>query len=317
MANQIAGVRRPPSTPAVEISKEEEAVIIKVDGRVFGVYNFGSRYASLYKPFFYPLMGPNQKPITQNGEFPGSLRGHYWWRSLFIGHQRVNGVSFWEEREGAFGRIVHLGFDELFQDDEGRFVERLAWREPAGNDLLQEVRTVRVPKSVPQRRLLDITVKLTAVHEEVRFAATPYSLLACLVINPMRLIAIKQHYVRRFGSLLDLSPVNEGGRITNSEGKQNDDCRGARAKWCDSSGPLGDGTWGGVAILDHPSNLRHPTPWNDWPMNASFTLHEPFTLKKGQELSLGYRVVVHSGDARKADIEGEWKAFSQSERAGL
>jgi hypothetical protein len=79
--------------------------------------------------------------------------------------------------------------------------------------------------------------------------------------------------------------------------------------------PLGDGTWGGVALLDHSSNPRHPTPWHNWnnmTITASFTFHEPFTLKPGAELTLRYRVLVHAGDADKAGVEEAWKEFART-----
>ena len=60
----------------------------------------------------------------------------------------------------------------------------------------------------------------------------------------------------------------------------------------------------------------HPTPWHNWnnmTLTASFTFHEPFTLPKGEEVCLSYRVVVHAGDAKKADVEKLWKAFSRAD----
>ncbi len=72
----------------------------------------------------------------------------------------------------------------------------------------------------------------------------------------------------------------------------------------------------GVAILDHPKNSRHPTPWHNWnnmTITASFTFHEPFTLEKGAELRLRYRVLVHAADAKKADVAGVWQEYSKSE----
>jgi hypothetical protein len=305
------------SATPVEVNESGGVVDVKIDGGPFFVYNFDSSQAGTYRPFFHPVMGPNGKPITQNGEFPGTLRGHYWHRSLFLAHQKVNGVSFWEERQADCGKIVHLEFGQIASGEEGRIVERLAWRDVNGKDLLEETRMVRIPRLPPARRLLDVGITLTAVASEVTFAKTPYSLLACRVINAMCLIPTKDRYSRRFGSLVDFSPLDEGGRITNSEGKQNDACRGERARWCDFSGPLGDGTWGGIALLDHPDNPRHPTPWHNWndmTITASFTYHEPFALRAGQELKLAYRIVVHAGDAARADLAAEWKSFAETKR---
>ena len=126
-------------------------------------------------------------------------------------------------------------------------------------------------------------------------------------------LPLKQKYTQRYGSLVDFSPLDRGGKIVNSEDQENENCRGARARWCDFSGPLGDGSVGGIGILDHPSNPRHPTPWHNWnnmTITASFTFHEPFRLKQEDLLSLTYRVAVHPGNAEQADVEGLWREFA-------
>lgn len=306
----------------VEVEEDQYRCVldIKVDGKPFAVYNFNPTLAGLYRPFFYPVMGPNERPITQNGEFPGTLRGHFWHRSLFVAHQKVNGISFWEERQADCGKIVHLGFKEVVSGEEGRFVEQLAWRDLAGNDLLHEIRAVGIPHSQSGSRALDITLRLVAVREDVNLMKTPYNFLACRVIDSMSLVPAKERNAKRYGSLVHFSPLNEGGRTTSSEPARMENFRGQRARWCDCSGPLGDGTWGGVALLDHPSNPRYPTFWHTWDnmiMMASFTYQEPFTLKKGQELILAYRVVVHTGDSKKADISTAWDTFSETKPIGM
>jgi hypothetical protein len=293
---------------------------IKVDGREFAVYNYDHTHAGLYRPYFHPLMGPNDRPITQNGEFPGSLRGHYWHRGLFVAHQRLNTISFWEERQADCGRIAHLGFDPAGSGSPARMVERLAWLDLDGRDLIHERRTITVPPPSPAGRMLDLTLRLEAARDRVRMGATPYNLLACRVIDALAPVALKERYDKHFGRWADFSPLGEGGLVINSDGKTDDACRGARAKWCDISGPLGDGTWAGVTLMDHPANPRHPTPFHNWSnltIMASFTFHEAYLLEPGRPLTLAYRVLVHADDVKKASVPEAWKAFSQTEPAGL
>jgi hypothetical protein len=316
----LAGMRAPGASAPAEVTPDRQVVDLRVGGGLFAVYNFDPNHAAIYRPFFYPVMGPNGKPITQNGEFPGSLRGHYWHRSLFVAHQKVNDLSFWEEVTGSMqcGRIVHLGFDEVSSGNEGRLVERLAWRGLQGEDILLETRIIRLPASPAERRVMDIGINLTAARD-AELRSTPYNLLACRVVNSLCPGQVKRQYSERYGLLADFRPLDEGGAITNSEGHRDDQCRGARARWCDFSGPLGDGAWGGVALLDHPANPRHPSPWHNWnnmTITASPTFHEPLRLKKGEGISLTYRVLVHAGDARTADVEEAWKAFSQVKTLG-
>lgn len=126
----------------------------------------------------------------------------------------------------------------------------------------------------------------------------------------------KQRYAQRHGQLFDFRPPDKFVRMANSNGLENEDRRGARARWCDFSGPLDGGSHGGVALLDHPSNPRHPTAWHNWNnmmIMASLTFHDPLLLRKGQELDLFYRVFVHSGDARAADIQTAWRRFAATD----
>ena len=80
----------------VEMARERTVLEGRLAGRPVFVYNHDTSHAGLYRPFFHPLMGPHGRPITQNGEFPGTLRGHYWHRALFIAavslaHQELAG----------------------------------------------------------------------------------------------------------------------------------------------------------------------------------------------------------------------------------
>jgi hypothetical protein len=74
------------------------------------------------------------------------------------------------------------------------------------------------------------------------------------------------------------------------------------SEWCDLSGVLDGGLQqsGGVAIFDHPSNPRHPTPWYGGTgpghyFNAAFLFNEPMQVMAGQVLKFRYRVLVHNG----------------------
>lgn len=85
----------------------------------------------------------------------------------------------------------------------------------------------------------------------------------------------------------------------------------------------------GIALFDHPSNPRHPTPWflvnrtltagpntpagsrPPWPFiyaNAAITPGTPLQLVKGQTLTLFYRVLPHAGLAA-GQAEAESSGF--------
>ncbi|TFG81496.1 MAG: hypothetical protein E4H19_14525, partial [Chromatiales bacterium] len=79
----------------------------------------------------------------------------------------------------------------------------------------------------------------------------------------------------------------------------------------------------GVAIMDHPSNPRHPTYWHSRAyglfaanpfgirdFTGDKTQNGNFEVKAGQGVRWRYRVVIHSGDTRSANIEALYKKFA-------
>jgi hypothetical protein len=88
---------------------------------------------------------------------------------------------------------------------------------------------------------------------------------------------------------------------------------GRRAGWCDYSGTVG-GREVGVAVFDHPSNLRYPTYWHvrDYglmtanPFGLSFFVGEgadgSYVLPEGENLCFRYRLMVHAGGPDAAGV---------------
>jgi hypothetical protein len=306
----------PPPAGEAAVRSDGSVTDLFLSGELFAVYNHDTSQAGNYRPFFHPILAPNRLAVTQNGEFPGSLRGHHWHRGLFVAHQKVNDVSFWEERAADCGKIVHLGFDLAESGAVARLRQRLAWRDLTGRDLLQETRYIEARSGGANLRLLDLGLRLQALDRPVVFHKTMYNLLACRVPDSMCLPPQKERYTKLYGPLVNFHPMDRFGVITNSEGQQNEACGGARARWCDFSGPLVDGSVAGVALMDHPANPRFPTRWHNWnnmTIMASFTYDEAFELKPGQALALNYRVAVHTGDARQAGIPEVWVQYSKME----
>jgi hypothetical protein len=109
----------------------------------------------------------------------------------------------------------------------------------------------------------------------------------------------------------DGDPGNTAGLAVNTHGQ--------RARWADFS--LVDTATqqpGGIAILAHPSNPRHPSQWHNilavggrfGYFSPAMLWSEPFTLPAGQRFTLRYRVLMHPGRGVKETIEKEWQAFA-------
>jgi len=67
-------------------------------------------------------------------------------------------------------------------------------------------------------------------------------------------------------------------------------------------------------MLDHPENIRYPTPWyagggSGTFINAALLFHEPLSLAAGEKLRLRYRVLVHDGVWDRARVDAEHAQF--------
>ena len=115
------------------------------------------------------------------------------------------------------------------------------------------------------------------------------------------------------------------GRLVNANGDSGTNAWGKRAPWVDYSGPLPGGRVIGVALLEHPSNPRHPTWWHarDYGLLSAnpFGRHDFEKLKDqpqagdlviaaGGELRLRYRIIFHRGDEKAAGIEEGFRVFA-------
>jgi hypothetical protein len=104
--------------------------------------------------------------------------------------------------------------------------------------------------------------------------------------------------------------------MTNAEGfKGEKGTFGKNSPWIDYYGKRGD-IVEGLVIMQHPSNPWYPSTWFTrdygfmsptpmyWPDNGTETF-----LKKGTQLVLKYRVLVHAGTTTEADIAVQFERY--------
>ena len=113
---------------------------------------------------------------------------------------------------------------------------------------------------------------------------------------------------------IDSLPVQSGPAGTSSP-------HGRKARWMAFSGRTPSGREAGIAVLDHPDNLRHPSPWyvaKGMPyFGAALLFKKPHTLAAGESLKLRYRILIHHGRADRELIEKEWRAFATLRSSSL
>lgn len=257
----------------IEVRTEADRVDVTVDGALFTSYKVGRRQKY---PYFYPVNGPiSGKSLTTESSEP--YPHHH---SLFFACDKVNGGNYWQEGNDA-GQIVSQGV-RIVQSAGDRvvFEDRCLWQHPGAEPVLEDRRTVAISAPTPNLRRIDFTITLEPLVE-VRIEKSNHSLFAARVVPEISVAA--------------------GGTLINAHGGRNEaGTFGVASAWCDFSGTR-DAVTEGIAIVQHPENRWYPCKWftRDYGFFSPTPMYwldpGPLVLKKGEALTLRYRVVVHGG----------------------
>ena len=299
----------------VDLDRQDDRVRVTVEGEEFTSY----RFTGHDKPILYPLRAPGGVSLTRSWPIEKGVAGepedHPHHESLWFTHGSVNGHDFWAPRahgagpDGPIPHVEHVSIDRCESGETGILETTSRWVDADNKPVLTEHRTM-VFSADETARSIDVTLKLVADSGPVTFGDTKEGSFA-LRVRPA------------------LQPKDSngsqgaGGRLVNSEGLVDGAAWGKRARWVDYSGTV-DGKAYGIAMLDHPSNLRHPTWWHAREYGLSganpFGIHdfsgEPegagnHTIPPGKTLVLRYLVVFHEGDAGAAGIDRRWKRWTE------
>jgi len=241
-------------------------------------------------PFFFPVNGPSKASVTsmRNANYP-----HH--SSLFFGCDKVNGGNYWQEGLER-GQIVPLRVDIIESGGDKVVLENEnIWKRPSAMAPIKDFRTITVTVPSPDMYQIDLEIIMEMLLD-VTIDKTNHSLLS-VRLDP------------------DLSVTN-GGTMVNAEGETGEKGTfGKRSSWMDYHGDR-MGKIEGIAILQHPSNEWFPAPWFTrdygffsptpmyWPEDGKSTV-----LKKGQTVKLRYRILVHTGDHKEANIAEQFGKY--------
>ncbi|RMF10140.1 MAG: hypothetical protein D6763_06330 [Alphaproteobacteria bacterium] len=300
------------SQAAVQVKKVGDVVRVSFDDQLFTEYH----YKNVSRPFLYPVIGPTGEGLTRNypmKDVPGEARDHVHHRSLYFAHGDVNGVDFWAEtvhRGKVPGLTVHDAFLELKSGEVG--VIKTRNRLMTGDRKKQvgtEIFTIEFSRK-DDRRYIDFTAEIAATHGPIVMGDTKEGTMAIRLASTMRVRAV------------DKSPGK--GQIITSAGVTGKEAWGTRAAWVDYYGPV-KGQTVGVAIFDHPTNLRHPTWWHvrDYGLFAANPFGKRYferledktagnyTIPAGKSLTLRYRFYLHKGKTVQAQVAEEYRHWTR------
>ncbi len=320
-----------PSRADVKVTQLEDRIRVELDSKLFTEW----RYQEWLAPYFYPVVGPNGENITRNYPMIDGVKhesqDHPHHRSLRFAHSAVNGLNFWywrpgRERELSTASIELEKIESVRSGETGEFVAWCRWLD--GDKLVLRERMHIVITPLENRQvLMDYDVELHPAAAPVTFGDMKDGGL----------------YVRVAGTMKSAAGRKQGGgklkgTILNSLGDRDEATWGKRAEWVDFYGPDASGKTVGIAMFDHPSNLRFPTHWHSRtyglltanrfgtdhfnpllqkPKGTSCRPHGDqcpacssrggdYTLRPGKVLKLKHRIYFHHGDSKTAEVKEKY-----------
>ena len=318
-----------PLAAQVKITTSAGKATVEIGGKPFtDFYMSGEAFgAKVTKPYLWPLRAASGTPITRSwpmedvpeeaGEKKPTRNGppamdHPHQRGAWFAHDTVNKLDFWNNEWSYFADLhrKNLGRMNLKSPavvksgkKQGSIETTFEWTDIEGNNPILTERRLMTFFSDPKLRYFDIDVTLTALVE-VTFGDGKDGALG-IRLRPL------------------LQEDKGVSKITNAEGLVGEkQVWGKPSDWCDYSGEIA-GEKVGVAILDHPGNPRHPARWharayglfaaNPWGL-AAFTNDKSqdgsMTIEPGKSLRYRYRVIIHPGTVKDADIAGLFARYA-------
>lgn len=288
---------------------------------------FGGKMVTAYqpgyeagKPYFYPIIGPTGETMTRHWPMKKDVKDeellspHH--RGLWFGLGRVNGLDFWhftEDRgleEQALGIIRHRGMTGvMIKGPAISFTTKSDW----------------VDASDRERRICSDRREFTLFYREDGSFVIDLTLILNADAGDLTIGDAREGaWAIQVPPTLQIKGKAATGHVLSSEGIADTETDGKRAAWVDCFGNDGAGNPAGIAILDHPSNFRHPTWWNV--RDDGFFAANPFgqgsfdeaadenagehLIPNGESLKFRHRVIFHRGNSETAGIAKAFEAFA-------
>lgn len=318
------------AAPRVRVAQQGDKPIVDVfiDDVHFTSYHYSNEYK---KPFLWPVNAAGQVGVTRDwpmGEQEGNKgKDHPHHKSLYAAYGEISlltqdngegGSPIWDcWGEGKNSGFQHSGEVTFGSGDAYGWIKaKNTWQDKDHNALLTEEREYRFYATPEDARLLDAFVTFTADRGPVMFHDTKEGGIMAVRMRP------------------ELS--YENAVITNAHGDVGEaNTWGKPAAWCDYSGNMDGVGWRGLAVFDHPSNLRHPTSWHvrDYglmganPFGYSYFKEKAhnegllpmengdYLIKNKEQLQFTHRVYVHSGNVEEAAVADRYADFASPPEA--
>jgi hypothetical protein len=298
----------PMSNAAVGFEQLSGRVEISLDGKPLTAFHYDTKWD---KPFLYPLRTISGIVVSRGWPVEpraGEQQDHAWHRGIWWGHGDINGEDFWREKpDKSTSRLVIDGVPKA----SGNSLDvKLAMITSKGKRIGTVAHRYTFRKDGSDV-LIDAAITVIAdAGQPLRFGDTEDGGFGIRLSDEFR--------------------QERGARLINSEGlSTTEQIWGKPAKWTEYSASVA-GRPVSTAVLDHPSNLRHPTRWHarGYSLNAAnpFALGHftgdkkndgSYTLPTGEQLRLRYLVMIHEGGSAPQLLEKRFASFASIGSAGM
>jgi hypothetical protein len=321
LASRLLALGAPDPATDVKLTRLGDRVRVEIGGQLFTDYIYGDGASRSY---CYPILAPDGTPLTRDfpmKQTPGEDTDHPWQRSLWFAHSMVGGVDFWNEGTGDAGNApkdkgntVVDSPVETTSGATGVIRVRDRWVAPGGKLICTDDRAIRFHAS-PAGRFIDFEITLHALPDAPLLIGDNKDGTMALRLAQWLTMPHKVKGVETGGT----------GHVVTAKGDRDAAAWGKRADWCDYHAER-NGSIYGVAIFDHPQNLRHPTWWmaRDYGLFGAnpFGQHDyenlkdqphigDYTIPAGGSLTLRYRFFFHSGDEKAAQVAEQYREFAE------
>jgi hypothetical protein len=301
---------------SVELNRRGDQVDVVIGGRPFTTFHFG---AAIAKPYLSPLRSARGIIVTRgfpmDPNIPGEDHDEPHQRAMYFAHGDINGFDYWGEAafprwsghpRTTFGRTVFLKLDEMSGGARsGTLRAQFELLTPNGQAIAEETQAFTF-RGESDSRIIDCEFTIRARRGPVKMGDTKEGTFAIRLVKALE------------------SPA---GHMKNSNDATDEiTIWGKRADWVDYSGTV-EGEDLGIAVFDNPQNLRHPTYWHARhygllaanPFGVSEFTHDrhqdgSYTIPAGESLTLIYRVFVHHGDYRRAQVAEAYSRYAESRK---
>jgi hypothetical protein len=270
--------------------QQDEMIIIRIDKKTFTSYRYGD--GQKY-PYFYPVNGPSSGlPLTTESSLPYP---HH--RSLWFGCDRVNGGNYWQEGNDR-GQIISR-IPQIVENTAVKIhiLDKCDWKQPGKKPIIEDERNIIITAPSKEIRIIDFKITLTALTD-INIEKSNHSLFSA----------------RMHPSL----SVQSGGTLINADGKSSEKgTANQSSSWCDYSNER-FGIIEGLAIFDSPQNIWFPSKWftRDYgffsPTNMNW-IEQDFHLDKSKSVTFQYRVIVHTGNSKQANVKNLFSKWTKSD----